>query len=367
MSIILFIIVLAVLILVHEVGHFLAARSVGARVDEFGIGFPPRLWSFKPEGSETTYSINAIPFGGYVKIFGEDAYESSLTPEQASRSLAHKSKLAQVWVLVAGVFFNVVFAWLLLSAGLMTGIPMSVTPETKGLTEPARVTITSVFSDTPAADAGLVGGDAILELESQSGALPFATVEDVQEIIASNENAPLTITYEREGNVQTTTVIPKEGIVEGKGAIGVTLDFVGTVKLSPHLALVEGVRTTGLFLKSITVGITTLIVGAFTGTANLSEVSGPVGIVGMVGDAAHQGLIALITFTALISLNLAVINLVPFPALDGGRVLFVLIEAVKGSPIHPKVSSILNLVGFSLLILLMVVITVNDVVQLFAS
>ncbi|MEK7579554.1 MAG: RIP metalloprotease RseP [Patescibacteria group bacterium] len=367
MSIILFIIVLAVLILVHEVGHFLAARSVGARVDEFGIGFPPRLWSFKPKGSETTYSINAIPFGGYVKIFGEDAHDASLAPEDTSRSLAHKSKLKQIWVLAAGVVFNILFAWILLWVGFMTGVPTSVTPETKGLTESAHVTLISVLRGAPAEEAGLMSGDEIISLATDEGPLPFTTVENVQEIIASHEGKLLTMTFEREGKAEIISITPKEGIVEGKGAIGVTLDLVGVVRLSPFAALIESARTTVLFLKNITIGIGNLIGGAFTGSADIKEISGPVGIVGMVGDAAHRGLIALLTFTALISLNLAIINLVPFPALDGGRILFVIIEAIKRSPINQKVSGTLNLIGFGLLILLMVAITVNDVVQLFAS
>lgn len=363
MSFIIFIILLALLILVHELGHFLAAKSVGARVDEFGIGFPPRAFAWKKEGSETTYSLNWIPFGGFVKILGENG--GDVAPGEQSRSLASKSRLEQAWVLAAGVIFNTIFAWLVISVGFMVGFPSVVTPETEGLQGAPEVTVLEVGPDSPADIAGLMTGDVIASLQKAGEpALTMATVEDVQRYIGDSAEEEVTLVYVRDAERMQTTVIPKAGIVPDRGAIGVSLDLVGTVQLPVHQALWQGGETTWYLLKATAKGLGHLLVGAVRGEADLSQVSGPVGIIGMVGDAAQRGIMTLLSFAAVISLNLAIINLVPFPALDGGRLLFIAIEAVIRRPLPQNVTMWANGIGFVLLILLMLVITVNDVVKL---
>ncbi len=369
MSFIIFIVLLALLILVHELGHFLAAKSVGARVDEFGIGFPPRLYAWKKEGSETTYSINWIPFGGFVKIHGENGDDEGA---DFNRSLASKHRLAQAWVLSAGVIFNTVFAWLVISIGFMVGFPSAVTPDTEGLTEAPRVTILSVSPDSPAEAAGLKAGDVIIDLSSgitSSYAVHAFSVEDVQNFIGASAGKKIDIAYDRRGGeegVEIATVIPESGIVPDRGAIGISLDLIGTVRLPFHKAFLEGGKTTGRLLSATAQGLGNLALSAVKGDADLSQVSGPVGIVGMVGDAAKEGFLTLLMFAAIISLNLAIINLVPFPALDGGRLLFVAIEAIIRRPLPQKITLWANGIGFSLLLLLMVIVTVSDVVKLFS-
>lgn len=365
MSIVLFIVILAVLILFHELGHFLAARSVGARVDEFGIGFPPRAWVFRPKGSETEYSVNWIPFGGFVRILGENGLEE-ISDADKPRSLTSKNRLAQAWVLSAGVLFNVLMGWVFLSIAFMSGVPTSVTPETRGVIGDPGVTILSTFEGAPAAEVGLMRGDIIRELAWADGTKREASddVVAVQGFIASSAGIPLVISYEREGELKTINVTPDIN-EERKGVIGVSLDLVGTVKLAPLDALVEGAHTTGRFLVSIATGLGGFVRDAFSGTADYSQVSGPVGIVGMVGTVSDQGLIALLSFAAIISLNLAIINLVPFPALDGGRILFIIIESVIRKPLPQKFTQWANIIGFVILILLMILITVNDVINLF--
>ena len=365
MTIIIFIIVLAVLILVHEFGHFIIAKLSGIRVDEFALGFPPKAFSWKPKSSETTYSVNWIPFGGFVKIFGEDGEDAPADSPDASRSFVHKPKIVQIAVLAAGVVFNIIFAWLLIALGFMVGIPGSVTEDTQGVVGTPAITVVSVLDGSPAAQAGLKGGDMFLELRSGETVLTDdVSVPAVQEFIGANNGKEITIMYQREDSKLQTTVIPQEGIVPGKGAIGIGLDMVATVKLPLHKALWEAGATTVQLTKRIAVGLGTFIVNAVKGDGDFSQVAGPVGIVGLVGDAAQQGFIMLISFTAFISLNLAVINLIPFPALDGGRILFVIIESIKGSPISPKVAQTVNTAGFALLLLLMVVITISDVIKL---
>lgn len=368
MSIILFIVILAVLILVHELGHFIAARSVGARVDEFGIGFPPRAWAFRPRGSETEYSVNWIPFGGFVKILGENGEEdppAGGSSEDVSRSLTSKNRLAQVWVLSAGVIFNVLFAWVLISSALMIGAPMSVTPETRGLVGEPGITILQVFSEAPAEIAGLEPGDVVRELSTVDGrVLVPHTVEALQDFIAESAGIPLDVVYERGGESFVTNITPAINDAQ-RGVIGVSLDMVGVVQLGPIAALAEGGRTTFYLTHAVAKGLGGFVADAVRGVADYSQISGPVGIVGLVGGAAERGIIALLSFTAIISLNLAIINLVPFPALDGGRILFVAIEGVIRRRLPAVFTQWANIVGFFALILLMVVITVSDVIKLF--
>lgn len=365
MSIFLFFIVLFVLILVHEWGHFIAAKKTGMRVDEFGIGFPPRLFGVKK--GETEYTFNALPIGGFVRIYGEnaeDAARDASNGADASRSFTAKSKVAQAIVLVAGVTMNVLFAWLLIAAALMIGVPTAVDEATAG--PEARLFVQSVLPDGPASQAGIPTGAIITEVSVSGEVVRAATPSSFRAITEASAGAPLLLTFERpDGSVETATVQPVTGIVSDDAervAVGVGLALIETVREPFFNAFYEaGVRTIVL-LKAITIGITTLIVDTFQGQADFSAVTGPVGIVGIVGDAAEFGLTSLILLTAMISLNLAVINLLPFPALDGGRLVFVAVEAITRRPIAPVWVARLNGLGFLLLMALMVAVTYKDIV-----
>ncbi len=226
--------------------------------------------------------------------------------------------------------------------------------------------------DSPAEAAGLKAGDVIIDLSSgitSSYAVHAFSVEDVQNFIGASAGKKIDIAYDRRGGeegVEIATVIPESGIVPDRGAIGISLDLIGTVRLPFHKAFLEGGKTTGRLLSATAQGLGNLALSAVKGDADLSQVSGPVGIVGMVGDAAKEGFLTLLMFAAIISLNLAIINLVPFPALDGGRLLFVAIEAIIRRPLPQKITLWANGIGFSLLLLLMVIVTVSDVVKLFS-
>lgn len=361
MSIILFIIILAVLILVHELGHFTAAKRAGVRVDEFGIGFPPRLWTKKV--GETVYSVNAFPIGGFVKIFGEDPSEESMKGRDSARSLTHKSKLIQAWIIGAGVISNLLFAWLLISVGFMVGLPYSVDDSSYGVrVENPNLTITQVMPKSPAETAGLKGGDIILTLSSGEEALTSPRVSATQKFIASHDEIKLT--YLRGEETKTAVIPTVEGVVDGRRAIGISMDVVGILKLPIYEAFYVGLTTTASITISMAIGIIEFFKNIFIGQANLGEISGPVGIVGIVSDASTLGFIHLVSLTAIISINLAIINLLPFPALDGGRLFFLLIEWVKRSPIKPEVTNIANGIGFLILIAFMVFITFHDVVKI---
>lgn len=363
MSILLFIIILAILILAHEFGHFIVAKRSGIRVDEFGIGFPPKIWGKKI--GETEYTLNLFPIGGFVKIFGETPDDESIKGPDAKRSFVNKPKYIQAAVLSAGVFFNILLAWFLISAGFMIGLPTSVDeiPEGRAL-QNTSVVITDILSGSPAENIGLKVGDKILSLKSGENGIVLPSTEAMQEFIASRPGEDIVITIQRGKQPAEDVIIqPAEGIIE-RPAIGVAMDEIGILRLPPYLALWEGAKLTASLTKATFFGLAEFFGSLFAGNADLSSVAGPVGIVGIVGDASEFGFIYLLSLTALISINLAIINLIPFPALDGGRLLFLLIETIKRSPIKPKVANTANMIGFVLLLLLMVIITYNDIVKI---
>ena len=364
MTVLIFIIILALLVLVHELGHFIVAKASGIRVDEFGLGFPPRMFGKKI--GETIYSINWIPFGGFVKIFGENPDVESTTGPDASRSFVNKNRAIQAAVLVAGVAFNMIFAWLLISAGFMVGLPTS----TSDASDPSkiqnvRLTVTAVLPESPAAKAGIKAGDTLASLAVGEDLAAIMQPETVQRFIEEHQNEEITLVHKRGTDVLTTKVMPAEGFIDGRKSIGIAMDEIGTLKLSLLPALGRGAETAFGLAKAITVGFVSFIAEIFQGQAKLSDLSGPVGIAGLVGDARALGFIYLLTFTAFISVNLAVLNLMPFPALDGGRLLFVAIETVIRRRIKPEIANAVNGIGFALLILLMVVVTFRDITKLF--
>ena len=413
MNIIIFLLVLFVLILVHEWGHFITAKKTGMRVDEFGIGFPPKLFGIKR--GETEYSFNLLPIGGFVRIWGENSESSEFSPsgseadgrrseataeageggtrvvmlenstggEEAdgrrseataedieinndqTRAFTARPKWAQAIVLLAGVTMNVIFAWFLFVLVFMIGIPSAVDEATADPS--AELRISSVLEESPAAKASLPVGAKILSLNSGDDMLADPTPSSFREFTESHADKEIEISYDSGINESVVTLKPEKGLIvdaPDQPAVGVSLVLIDKVSLSFWGALVEATRTTFDSLLMITVGIANLISEAVVLKADMSNVAGPVGIVGLVGDAAAFGLTSLLLFTATISLNLAVINLLPFPALDGGRLLFVAIESVTKKAINPVWVMRLNTTGFVLLIALMVAVTYSDVIKL---
>jgi len=365
MSVIIFIIALAILILVHEFGHFIVAKKLGIRVDEFGLGLPPRLWGKKI--GETLYSFNWIPFGGFVKIFGEDPHDEEITAENKTRSFYYKPKWVQASVLSAGVIFNIIFAWLLISFGFMLGFPAPVDYVSGVSAQNPQVVIVQVMPDSPASRGGLRTGDTLLFAAAGPKALQNSdlTPEKVSALIYGSGENTIELLYRRgTENPQTVFIKPQYNATTGKRVIGIAMDMIGTIKLGPGVALYEGARTTYFLTISTAKGLGTFIWDAVTLKADFSQVAGPVGIAGSVGQARELGFVYLLSIIALISINLAIINLVPFPALDGGRLLFVAIEAIIRRPIKPAVVQWTNGIGFALLIILMFIVTGHDILKL---
>ncbi len=366
MSILLFIIILALLILVHEFGHFIVAKRAGIRVDEFGVGFPPKLYGKK--FGETEYTINALPLGGFVKIFGENPDEENTNGPDRARSFVHKPKIIQAAVLAAGVFFNLLLAWFLISFGFMIGLPASVESAFPGQTiSDSTLVVTEVLKESPAEKAGIMYGDKISSLSSGQSFLTEMTPEGFQSFVASHPAEEIQVHLVRKGEEKIIAVTPASGVLEGKPAVGIAMDMIGVVRLPWYSALIWGGKLTFKYTGETFKGLYTLLHDAILGKADMSAVSGPVGIVSMVGNASGMGFVYLLGLTALISINLAVINVLPIPALDGGRLFFLLIEVIKRSPIKPKIANTAHAVGFAALILLIIVITFHDVMKLVAG
>ena len=372
MTIVLFLIILSVLVFVHELGHFISAKRAGIRVDEFAIGFPPRIYGKKV--GETVYSLNLIPFGGYVKIFGEDGEENAdltqtnvdmmqIAETDSARKFTSKPRYIQALVLVSGILGNIVFAWLLISVSFMSGIPSSVDGRYASEVQNPRLTIATVLPDSPAGKAGLKSGDVVLSLKDGTRVFSGSESESAREFIGESKGI-LHIEYARGETPSVVDVEPVRGIVAGKPAIGIGLETIGTVRFGVFRSLYEGALTTWDILREVTYGLLGFIKEAVLGQADLGSISGPVGIAGLVGEARVLGWVYLLSFTAFISLNLAVINLLPIPALDGGRLLFLAIEGIIRRPIPVKFTRAVNTGGFILLIAFMLFITYRDIVKL---
>ncbi|KKQ03985.1 MAG: Membrane-associated zinc metalloprotease [Parcubacteria group bacterium GW2011_GWB1_36_5] len=368
MNIIIFVVILLVLVLVHEFGHFFSAKKFGIRVDEFGFGFPPKLFGFKK--GETEYSLNLLPLGGFVKIFGEnpelEQAQYGAGPDE-DRKFYNKPKWKQAIVLFAGVFMNFILAWILFSVGFMSGLPTSVSSSSNYKLSDVNLTVVSVLPESPAFNALLKSGDKIISVKSLSEMVDQIDPDTLKSFIVSHPKEEIEIEYLRgkDEGIHIAKVRPAQSSIDGEPMIGISMDMIGLAKLPIFSALKEGMALTFFVTKGTVVGLYTLIIDGLQGKGSFSSVTGPVGMVGIVGDAYQFGFVYLLSFTALISVNLAIINLLPFPALDGGRLFFLLIEKLKGSRIDPKFANTANLIGFGILILLMLVVTYHDVVKLF--
>lgn len=367
MSFLLFIGVLVVLIVIHELGHFFVAKAFGVRVDEFGVGYPPRAFILGTWG-ETTYTLNWLPFGGFVKIYGEDLTEA--TGKDRARSMAHKPWYAQVLILVAGVMANVLLAWILFSVALYSGAPVGIAEEDAQGRE-TKLIVSSVIPASPADAAGLKSGDVLVGFSSGDNTLVELLPSRAAAFIQEHPGADVSVSFVR-GKDTVPFVVdikPSHGVnagVPGAPAIGVRMALISDESVSLGEALWQGAHTTIITFVGVIVGLVHFIQGTFSGSADWSSVAGPVGIASLIGDASAIGFVYLLQFTAFISVNLAVINLIPIPALDGGRIVFVLFEALFRRPLPQLFATTVNALGFLALIALMLVVTYHDIVRLFS-
>lgn len=384
LTIIIFLLVLSLLVLAHELGHFFTARFFGVKAEEFGLGFPPRAigwyknrygrWrkvignrsvesleaseteALRPASQATIYSFNWLPLGGFVKIKGENGGDKEENDSFSSKSIGRR-----VVILSAGVLMNVILAWILFSVGYMIGLPQSTDYlGKKAQVSDSQVMVQEVLPESPAANAGLKAGDAILRVNDMG----IETETVLQDAVAASAGREAEILISRAGEEQTVKVTPpvKEG---GRATIGIAIYSSGLVRYPFFAAIWEGAKTTGWLLGQIVVAFGHLFSQVFHGNDVSDQFAGPIGIANITGQAARIGFTYLLQFISLLSLNLAVINILPFPSLDGGRIFFLLIEKIKGRPVRKEVEALIHNIGFLFLIAVIILITYKDIIKLF--
>ena len=363
-AILLFIIILLVLVIVHEFGHFIVAKLTGMKVDEFAFGFPPRIFSKKI--GETTYAINALPLGGYVSIWGENGSEEDKEKDGAkhhSRAFGNRPWWAQLLVLIAGVTMNMLLA-LFIFIGISYGtIIINADDEVFGhRIKESSLIVADVSKESPAYKAGVIPGSTILKVTSAGAVASLTTATSLVTFIGAHQNTPFLISYKSPDGVEkSTNVSAVYGIVPDKKALGISIEQVGTVKTTFKEAIVLGYHKT-ITITSLTIdGLLSVVTSLFKGDEVLSSLSGPVGIARIVGQTSEYGISAILTLVAVLSINLAIFNILPLPALDGGRMVVVVIESIFRKKVPHAYYSWVNVIGFLALMLLLIVVTINDI------
>lgn len=344
-TLIILILVLSIIVFIHELGHFLAAKKIGVYVSEFAIGMGPKIFSFRRKNDETLYSLRLLPLGGFTAIANDKETSPDLRDDQV---LENKSALGRFFVLIMGIVFNFVLAIIFLFInGLIYGSPT---------TDPY---VGKIVLDSPAYEAGLLEGDLILKVDDKS----VSSWEDIiLETYYVSERESFTFLVDRDGKEQEITISPKYE----KGEDG---------ELKPSFGFTSGINKEKGFLSALKYGFegtwkTTLnvfkVLGKLiTGQLGADNLSGPIGVFTVIDDAKSNGLENIIYLIAYLSINIGIINLIPVPVFDGGRILLLLIEKIKGDKLNPKVEVWLNNIGALLLILLMLYVTLNDILKLF--
>lgn len=347
MTIVWFVLVLGAIILVHEFGHFLLAKLTGVYVYEFSLGMGPRLFKFKKrKGGETEYSIRLFPIGGYVQLAGEDADNNEKIPKK--RQLYSKNFIQKVLIMGAGATFNFIFAFIVLFiSGLVYGSTIN-TPVIDGIEK-----------GYPADNTSLKSGDTIVSVDGEK----IDSWNELSLAIQSSKGNDIVLdAKDSSGKIKTVTITPKK--VEADN--GATAYAIGISKKTvKEYGFGSAIKSAWNTTKSLFKLMFATLKSLFTGGVSVSELSGPVGIYTIVGDQAKAGFEHLLYLVAFLSVNVGVINLIPFPAFDGGRIFFLIIEKISRKKISPKVEATVNTIGFTLLMLLMVFVTFNDILRLF--
>ncbi|HEX8917790.1 MAG TPA: M50 family metallopeptidase [Chloroflexota bacterium] len=337
LGILTFVVVLAVLILVHELGHFTFAKIMGVRVEEFGLGFPPRMKWWRRNG--TVYSINAIPIGGFVKMLGENG------DQQSADSFGSKAPWQRLMILLAGPGMNLMLALTIFFFVFLAGAP-------RGLT-----VVTAVNRGSPAALAGLRIGDRIVQANGQ----PVTYLDQLQTVTSGNLGQRIPLRVLRGRHIVDTTLVPRVNPPKNQGPMGVVLGDTVNYSYGPGHSLQLAVRQVGIMVASIPLLIQSVQQHGGNG------VSGPIGIAHITTQVVHdepqQGFGSILEFVALLSANLGVLNLLPIPALDGGRIVFVLISWIRRRNLDPEVEGLIHLVGMAVLLLLITLVSYHDLLQ----
>lgn len=355
-SILVFLLVLSILVLVHELGHFLVARHFGVMVEEFGFGLPPRLFGKKI--GDTFYSVNALPFGGFVRLHGENSEEEITFPK---RSFLKKKKITKVAIIVSGVIMNFILAVFAFAVTYsFNGVPQ----ETK------NVKIVDISTSSPAQVAGIIVGDIVRSVNKK----PITTNSEFISLVDKEKGKKVTLEIERiinsEKMTKKITLTPREKPPEGEGPLGVVISnteiYYPPVLLRPFYGIYYGFKDAVFWGKNVISGFYGIFTSLFKGKVP-QDIAGPVGIFALTSEASKVGIFAVINFIGILSVNLAILNILPFPALDGGRLFFIFLEGVIGKKVLPKVESVIHTVGMIILLALLLAVTAHDIIRLIAA
>lgn len=361
LTIVIFFVLLSILVLVHELGHFLAARKAGVKVEEFGLGLPPRVWGKKI--GETIYSINALPFGGFVKLQGEDPTDEK---RDWPDSFYAKGLAWRGFVILSGVLMNFLlgvflFYLVLVFTNFKADLPLFLPHSFRGVDQRNAVMIISVEKNSPAESAGLKPGDIVLAIDSQ----PVSTIAQLREVVESKKGQQISILLRETGTSKERIAQTTPRLNYQDGPLGIGLADVAVLE---YKSLSQKILS-GFSHSANMIEYSAKIFGSLVASAvrqgkiePVSQgVAGPIGIAQLTSDVVSLGIIPTLQFAALLSLNLTVVNILPLPALDGGRLFFLAVEAIMRRRIYPALEKWVNTIGFVFLIFLVLLITYNDI------
>ena len=344
MTLIYFILILGVIVLIHEFGHFIFAKWAGIYVYEFSIGMGPRIFKWTRKNDETEYSIRLIPIGGFVQMAGEEIDDDESVPKD--KKFCVKSFGQKFMTVIAGIMNNFILAIVLFFViALINGAPEN------------KVIVSDVSKDYPAYTSGLQKGDQILKLNGKNASSYDLLALELQ----VNNGKEISLEVSRNGEIKTVSLLPKKVNVDGQKVYKYGFGISDNVKKGVIPSIVYAFSKTFILIWQMILMIVYLI----TGHLGLNSLAGPVGIYSIVDSASSAGILSLLSLTALLSLNVGFINLLPIPAFDGGRLLFVIVEKIKGKPVDPKFENTVHAIGFFLLMALMLFITYNDIIRVF--
>ena len=350
---------LITLVIIHEFGHFIVAKKFGVRVDEFGVFFPPRLFGKKI--GETMYSLNLLPFGAFVRVYGEEGGVEDM------RAFSKKPIWQRSLIVLAGVVSFWVVAAILLSIVMSLGVPTAVSDDENGGLLNSRVQIAALAHGSPADLSGIKLGDTIRQIRASDQELKINKVGEVQGFVEKYKGQEVVLNIERGKEAFTVSLTPRSNPPAGEGAMGVALVRTAVKSYPWYLAPIQGIKATGELTWTIIKGfgqiIQNLILGK--GVPKGVEFMGPVGIVSLVAQVSQLGIVYFLQFIALLSVYLAIFNILPLPALDGGKLVFLGIEAIRKRPVSQKIEQSITAVFFTILVILMIWVTIKDIMKFF--
>ena len=345
------------LIILHEFGHFILAKKFGVKVEEFGIGYPPRLIGKKI--GETIYSLNLLPFGAFVKIQGE------IGGIESARSFSGKPIWQRTLIVLGGVVSFWMISAILLSIVMGLGASTAISDEENGDLINPKVQIAQVVAGSPAASAGVKAGDTIKQLTINNQQLTINKIKEVQEFTNAHRGEEITLTIERGKEVFDASLVPRISPPEGEGPMGIALVRTAIKSYPWYQAPIQGIIATGNLTIGVLKGWGLALIKAIKGLPTGVQLMGPVGIFSLFAQVSQLGVNYFLQFIAIISIYIALFNILPIPAVDGGKLLFLGIEAVRKKPVSQKIEQNITAIFFALLIVLMIWVTIKDITRLF--